>query len=317
MVAQGITRARLPARNDIICTLADPATPALAQRRSQNTRSAAALDLWCERLRGAVVAIGNAPTALFHLLELLDAGAPSPGRHHRPARRLRRRHAESKDALWADQRVPCHACSCRAAAAAAPWPLPPSTRSPATPNEPAPSTAVGVGPGDPELLTLKAARILAAAPAYAYLRQARPAQPRPHGIAAAHLHPDAEALRFDYPFTTEIPVTNPALRRRHGRVLPGRLRHHRRQIGLRLPPWPCSAKAIPFFYGSAMYVFDHLSRRYRHEVIPGITGMSGAWARARLPMTHGDDVLTGAARHALDGADLTLRPARHPMPPSS
>ena len=77
MVASGITRARLPAGNAVICTLDDPATPALA-RRTGNTRSAAALDLWGDRLGGALVAIGNAPTALFHLLELLDAGAPPP-----------------------------------------------------------------------------------------------------------------------------------------------------------------------------------------------------------------------------------------------
>ena len=77
MVAAGITRGRLPAGNEIVCTLADPAVPELA-RRIGDTRSAAALDLWGERLDGAVVAIGNAPTALFHLLDLLDAGAPKP-----------------------------------------------------------------------------------------------------------------------------------------------------------------------------------------------------------------------------------------------
>lgn len=77
MVAMGITRARLPAGNDVICLLDDDRVPALA-RALGNTRSAAALDLWGERLAGAVVAIGNAPTALFRLLELVDAGAPRP-----------------------------------------------------------------------------------------------------------------------------------------------------------------------------------------------------------------------------------------------
>lgn len=77
MVANGITRARLPAANDVVCTLDDPSVPALAQRIG-NTRSAAALDLWRDRLAGALVAIGNAPTALFRLLEMLDAGAPRP-----------------------------------------------------------------------------------------------------------------------------------------------------------------------------------------------------------------------------------------------
>ena len=77
MVAQGITRARLPARNEVICTLNDARVAGLAQKHG-TTRSAAALDLWLDRLSGAVVAIGNAPTALFRLLDLLDTGAPKP-----------------------------------------------------------------------------------------------------------------------------------------------------------------------------------------------------------------------------------------------
>jgi precorrin-8X/cobalt-precorrin-8 methylmutase len=77
MVAAGITRRRLPAGNEVVCTLGDPEVPSLA-RRLGTTRSAAALDLWGARLAGAVVAIGNAPTALFRLLELVDAGAGRP-----------------------------------------------------------------------------------------------------------------------------------------------------------------------------------------------------------------------------------------------
>ena len=77
MVAHGVTRARLPADNDVICTLHDPRVPALAEKLC-TTRSAAALDLWSDRLAGAVVAIGNAPTALFRLLDLIEAGAPKP-----------------------------------------------------------------------------------------------------------------------------------------------------------------------------------------------------------------------------------------------
>jgi precorrin-8X/cobalt-precorrin-8 methylmutase len=77
MVAHGVTRARLPASNDVICTLRDPRVPPLAAKLG-TTRSAAALELWAERLHGAVVAIGNAPTALFRLLELIEAGAPKP-----------------------------------------------------------------------------------------------------------------------------------------------------------------------------------------------------------------------------------------------
>jgi precorrin-8X/cobalt-precorrin-8 methylmutase len=77
MVAEGITRARLPANNRVICTLADASVPERA-RALGNTRSAAAVELWLPDLAGSVVAIGNAPTALFHLLDLIDAGAPKP-----------------------------------------------------------------------------------------------------------------------------------------------------------------------------------------------------------------------------------------------
>jgi precorrin-8X/cobalt-precorrin-8 methylmutase len=77
MVASGVTRRRLPKDNDVVCTLQDPRTPELA-RRLGTTRTAAALELWRNRLEGAVVAIGNAPTALFHLLEMVEAGAPRP-----------------------------------------------------------------------------------------------------------------------------------------------------------------------------------------------------------------------------------------------
>jgi precorrin-8X/cobalt-precorrin-8 methylmutase len=104
MVAHGITRARLPAANEVVCTLGAPEVPGLAQRIG-NTRSAAALDLWGERMGGALVAIGNAPTALFHLLELLDAGAPCPAAViGMPVGFVGA--AESKEALAADGRVP-------------------------------------------------------------------------------------------------------------------------------------------------------------------------------------------------------------------
>jgi precorrin-8X/cobalt-precorrin-8 methylmutase len=77
MVSHGVTRARLPANNAVICTLRDPTVPALAEKFG-TTRSAAALELWRDRLEGALVAIGNAPTSLFRLLEMLDKGAPRP-----------------------------------------------------------------------------------------------------------------------------------------------------------------------------------------------------------------------------------------------
>ena len=105
MVSEGVTRTRLPANNEVICTLHDPAVPELAKRMA-NTRSAAALELWRPHLAGSVVAIGNAPTALFHLLNMLeDPDCPRPAAIIGcPVGFVGA--AESKDALWAEQPVP-------------------------------------------------------------------------------------------------------------------------------------------------------------------------------------------------------------------
>ncbi len=104
MVANGITRARLPADNAVVCTLGDPQVPQIAKRIG-NTRSAAAVDLWDGRLSGALVAIGIAPTALFRLLERLDAGGPRPAAIIGvPVGFVGA--AESKEALALDARVP-------------------------------------------------------------------------------------------------------------------------------------------------------------------------------------------------------------------
>ena len=106
MVSEGVTLARLPAENDVICTLKDPGVPDMA-RDMGNTRSAAALELWRPRLQGALVAIGNAPTALFHLLNMLeDPSCPRPAAIIGcPVGFVGAK--ESKDVLWADQPVPC------------------------------------------------------------------------------------------------------------------------------------------------------------------------------------------------------------------
>ena len=105
MVSEGVTRPRLPANNEVICTLRDPAVPAMAKEMG-NTRSAAALDLWRPHLAGAVVAIGNAPTALFHLLNMLeDPDCPRPAAIIGcPVGFVGA--MESKDALWEAQPVP-------------------------------------------------------------------------------------------------------------------------------------------------------------------------------------------------------------------
>ena len=148
---------------------------------------------------------------------------------------------------------------------------------------------VGVGPGDPELMTLKAARVVAASPVVAFFRKrGRPGHAR--SIAAAHVGAHAEELAFEYPFTTEVDVRDPRYLTDMGEFYEATAR----ALAARLDAgqdvaWLCEGD--PFFYGSAMYLFDRLGPDHRAEIVPGITGMSGCWTRARLPMTHGDDVL--------------------------
>jgi precorrin-8X/cobalt-precorrin-8 methylmutase len=104
MVANGVTRARLPADNEVICTLSDPSVPALAEKMG-TTRSAAAMALWRDRIAGSIVAIGNAPTSLFRLLELFDEGWPLPAAViGMPVGFVGA--AESKEALVEDGRAP-------------------------------------------------------------------------------------------------------------------------------------------------------------------------------------------------------------------
>jgi len=104
MVADGVTRTRLPVNNSVVCTLGDPRVPDLAKSLG-TTRSAAAMELWREHLPGSIVAVGNAPTALFRLLELLDAGVKPPAAVIGiPVGFVGA--AESKDALARDGRVP-------------------------------------------------------------------------------------------------------------------------------------------------------------------------------------------------------------------
>jgi precorrin-2/cobalt-factor-2 C20-methyltransferase len=171
---------------------------------------------------------------------------------------------------------------------------------------------LGMGPGDPELLTLKAARILGEAPVVAYF--AKGGQ-RGHArtIAEGRIGAAAEELRFDYPVTVEIP-------HRDGRyidAMAGCYSAAAAVIADRLGQGQDVAllcEGDPFFYGSSMYLFDRLRDRFPMEIVPGVLGMSGCWAQAQLPMTHGDDVLavvpgtmTEAALHrALLGVDAAV-----------
>ena len=163
---------------------------------------------------------------------------------------------------------------------------------------------VGMGPGDPELLTLKAVRLLSTTPVIAFFaKRGRPGHAR--SIAAAHMNPAAEELRFEYPFTTELPVDDP----RYEPDMHAFYEACAGTLGARLAAGSDVAllcEGDPFFYGSAMYLFDRLAAGFRTEVTPGITGMSGCWAQAGLPMAHGDDILT-VLPGTLDQASLAAR----------
>lgn len=173
MVSEGITRARLPAGNAVICTLHDPEVPGLATRIG-NTRSAAAVELWRPHLHGAVVAIGNAPTALFHLLNLLEDPPSPPGRRHRlPGGFHRRRRVQGRAGRRQPRAVvhrgrPARRLGdhrCRRQRAGEPGGM----MGPQTKGK---VVCIGLGPGDPELMSLRAHRLLTGARIVAYFRKA-------------------------------------------------------------------------------------------------------------------------------------------------
>jgi precorrin-2/cobalt-factor-2 C20-methyltransferase len=149
---------------------------------------------------------------------------------------------------------------------------------------------VGVGPGDPELMSLKAARILKSVPVVAYFAK-KGATGNAYRAVNGHLNEDAELLRLDYPFTTEIPEDDPRYREAlaafyddSAEALAGKL-----DRGLDVAVL-CAGD--PFFYGSYAHLHERLAERYTCEVIPGITAMSGCWTRAAMPMICGDEMLS-------------------------
>lgn len=149
---------------------------------------------------------------------------------------------------------------------------------------------VGVGPGDPELMTLRAARLVGSAAVVAFFcKHGRPGHAR--SVVQGMLAAGVEELRFEYPFTTEVLVADPrypvemaAFYEECAGVLGARLTAGAEVVLL--------CEGDPFFYGSAMYLYDRLRAAHAVRVVPGVTGMSGCWTRAGVPITHGDDVLS-------------------------
>ncbi len=162
---------------------------------------------------------------------------------------------------------------------------------------------IGMGPGDPELMTVKAARLIAACPVVAFFaKRGRTGHAR--SIAGHLIAATAEELRFDYPFTTEVALDDPS-------YACGMTQFYTTcatAIATRLDAGHDVAllcEGDPFFYGSAMYLYDRLGD-YRLETVPGVAGMAGCWSRAGLPFTHGNDVLT-VLPGTLDAASLLAR----------
>jgi precorrin-2/cobalt-factor-2 C20-methyltransferase len=149
---------------------------------------------------------------------------------------------------------------------------------------------VGVGPGDPELMTLKAARILKSASVVAYFAK-KGAAGHARRAVNGQLNEQAELMRLDYPFTTELAESDPRYR---GALVAfydesARLLASRLDRGLDVAVL-CAGD--PFFYGSYAHLHERLAGRYACEVVPGVTAMSGCWTRASMPMICGDEMLT-------------------------
>ncbi|QGM96129.1 precorrin-2 C(20)-methyltransferase [Methylocystis parvus] len=149
---------------------------------------------------------------------------------------------------------------------------------------------VGLGPGDPELVTVKAARLIGEAKTVAYFgKPGRPSNAR--AIAERYFAPGCEELPLLYPVTTEIPFVEPGYVSALGEFY----EESAKRLGSQLETG-CDVALLcegdPLLYGSFMHMFTRLDGRFRVEICAGVSGMSGCFAAARQPMTWGDDVLT-------------------------
>ncbi len=163
---------------------------------------------------------------------------------------------------------------------------------------------VGLGPGDPELVTLKAARLIAAAPVVAHFRK-RGRAGHARTIASSLIPATAIEDAFEYPVTTEVDFRDDAyvcsIRDFYSASADALKRHldEGRDVAL-------LCEGDPFFYGSFLHMYDRIKASHPVVVVPGITGMSGCWAAAGAPITYGDDVMT-VLPGTLDQHDLTAR----------
>ncbi len=149
---------------------------------------------------------------------------------------------------------------------------------------------IGVGPGDARYMTLRAAGLVRTVSIIAYFAK-RGVRGNARSIADPLIAPGREEIRLEYPLTEEIPAADPAYQAQISAFyaaaadrLSGLLREGH-SVGL-------LAEGDPFFYGSCMHMWRRLAADFPVEIVPGVTGMSGCWARADVPITWGDDILT-------------------------
>ena len=166
---------------------------------------------------------------------------------------------------------------------------------------------VGVGPGDPELMTLKAARIIGTASIIAYFAKAGNAS---HGrrIVPAHVRPDAVEMPLLYPVTTESPVHGDAYREQMAAFYVASAARVAKHLDAGRDVVVLS-EGDPLFYGSYMHIHVRLAPHYPTQVVPGVTGMAGCWSGAATPIAQGDDVLS-VLPGTLAEDQLTLRIAQ-------
>src|SRR5215207_7507158 len=184
-----------------------------------------------------------------------------------------------------------------AGAAAAPWRRPRSTRSPTRSSETmsAPLDArlygVGLGPGDPDYMTIRALKVLQRADRLVHFSK-KDKRGNARTIADAVVTPDSEPeIALVYPVTTEIPADHPD----YAAAISAFYEASATRIATEVEAGRSLAvlcEGDPFFYGSFMHLWRRLATRFPTEVVPGVTGMSGSWTRAGVPITWGDDVLT-------------------------
>ena len=287
MVA-GVTRARLPADNEVICTLRDPQTAEIAARIG-NTRSAAAMRLWGDRSKGAAVAIGNAPAALLCLLLRNARGQARRGRPRSSgtAGSVFVGAAESEEALAANSLdIPFAIVRGRMGGSAMTAGAVDASGEARPLNMQAKGRLIGVGtgPGDPELLTLKAVRALEEADVVAHF-----AKRGNNGNARAIVGPSFAKRGWIIAVAFSRDNGNQRFQR-----LPGSDSQfyeeyvHKVEKHLEMGrTFTVLSEGDSFFYGSYMHLHVRLAHRYPTEVIPGVTAMSGCWSQTGVPIVQG------------------------------